>query len=165
MNQIELIKVSDINAVNLVEALAAEIWTEYYTPIIGKAQVEYMLETLQSAKAINSQIENGFVYYLIKEEKDFRGYIAITLREKDLFLSKIYIKSSCRGLGYGRQVLEFVEKIAKENNLPKITLTVNKNNTESIKAYEKLGFVITESVVQEIGSGYFMDDYIMAKIL
>ena len=32
--------------------LAEAIWREYYTPIIGEAQVAYMLEHFQSAEAI-----------------------------------------------------------------------------------------------------------------
>jgi RimJ/RimL family protein N-acetyltransferase len=49
--------------------------------------------------------------------------------------------------------------------LNKIALTVNKNNVNSIKAYEKMGFKNVGSVVQDIGSGYVMDDYKMEKTL
>ena len=42
-----------------------------------------------------------------------------------------------------------------------VYLTVNKNNKTAIRAYEKNGFVITTSVVTDIGQGFVMDDYIM----
>ena len=44
-------------------------------------------------------------------------------------------------------------------------LNVNKNNVQAIRAYEKSGFAIRESVVVDIGGGFVMDDYVMAKAL
>lgn len=47
-----------------IAGLAGEIWREHYTPIIGAAQVEYMLEKFQSADRIYSDIINdGYVYF------------------------------------------------------------------------------------------------------
>jgi RimJ/RimL family protein N-acetyltransferase len=40
---------------------------------------------------------------------------------------------------------------------------VNKNNVNSIKVYEKLGFKKTGPVIQDIGNGFVMDDYKMEK--
>ena len=44
-------------------------------------------------------------------------------------------------------------------------LSVNKHNTRAIAAYRRNGFVIAESVVTDIGGGFVMDDYVMAKNL
>ena len=48
-----------------------------------------------------------------------------------------------------------------ENDRNCVYLTVNKGNKRAIRAYEKSGFSITESVVTDIGHGFVMDDYIM----
>ena len=40
-------------------------------------------------------------------------------------------------------------------------MTVNRNNTGSVAAYEKMGFQKVREQVAEIGGGYVMDDYIM----
>jgi RimJ/RimL family protein N-acetyltransferase len=151
--------------IEIVENLACEIWNEHFTPIIGKAQVDYMLEKFQSRKAISEQIKNGFLYYLITIKNDSIGYIGIHPKQDELFLSKIYIRSSERGRGYGRKAIQFLEKLAREKGLRKITLTVNKNNTDTIKAYEKFGFRNIGPVVQDIGSGFVMDDYGMEKVI
>ena len=66
-------KVSDEKQIELVAALACEIWHEYFTPIIGKSQVEYMLEKFQSKKSIEQQIQNGFIYFLMINKKIFHG--------------------------------------------------------------------------------------------
>jgi hypothetical protein len=42
---------------------------------------------------------------------------------------------------------------------------VNKRNTRAIAAYQRNGFVTADSVVTDIGGGFVMDDYIMAKEL
>ena len=42
-----------------VAALARETWTRHYVPIIGVAQVEYMLEKFQSEEAIARQIASA----------------------------------------------------------------------------------------------------------
>jgi RimJ/RimL family protein N-acetyltransferase len=68
-----------------------------------------------------------------------------------------------RGKGYGGKTVEFLESLAREDGFKKITLTVNKYNSGSIKAYEKMGFKNVGSIVQDIGNGFVMDDYKMEK--
>lgn len=148
-----------------VADLAYKIWREHYTPIIGPEQVEYMLEKYQSVDAINQQIADGYEYYNFVYEGQLVGYLCIKEETDLVFISKIYVDSSMRGKGFGRKGLEFVDQIAKNRNLSKIRLTVNKYNTGSIAAYEKIGFVKNQAIVMDIGSGYVMDDYEMIKSL
>lgn len=149
--------------IEIVEKLAREIWTEHFTPIIGKAQVAYMLEKFQSKRAISEQIEQGFQYYLLKTNDGFIGYMGVQPKEEELFLSKLYIRRSQRAKGYGRKAVRFLEVMAREKKLSRITLTVNRNNLDTIKAYEKFGFENLGPAVQDIGGGFIMDDYRMAK--
>ena len=139
------------------------IWTEYYTPIIGSDQVTYMLDKFQSAQAIEAQIKEGYNCFLTLYNKKEVGYLSIVQREKSLFLSKIYVLEARRGLGIGKFAMDFVQQIAKESSLNSISLTVNKHNLNSIKAYEKMGFVKVDELVIEIGNGFIMDDFKMVK--
>jgi ribosomal protein S18 acetylase RimI-like enzyme len=159
------IAVSTEDQIAIVESLAREIWTEHYTPMIGAKQVEYMLSRFQSRQAISEQIKAGVLYFLIMDDSAPIGYIAVQPKGNELFLSKIYVRCSQRGRGYGRKAIQFSETLAKERHLDKIVLTVNKNNIHSIKAYERTGFKNTGSLVQDIGSGFVMDDYKMEKTL
>lgn len=156
-------KVSAENQIEIIADLACEIWNEHFTPIIGKAQVDYMLEKFQSKKAITEQIENGFLYFLIKNNNDYIGYLGVLPKEGQLFLSKLYIISAERGRGYGRKAIEFIEKLAIDKGLSKISLTVNKNNSATINTYIKLGFENCDCIVQDIGKNFVMDDYKMEK--
>ena len=59
-------------------------------------------------------------------------------------------------------MLKFLKVICTKNNLTKIWLTVNRNNTDSISVYKHLGFYKEKESVSDIGSGFVMDDFIMA---
>jgi RimJ/RimL family protein N-acetyltransferase len=157
------IEVSTKEHMAVVVSLAEDIWTEHYTPIIGKEQVAYMLNKFQSKEAVSEQLRSGCRYFLIEEDGRFIGYAAVQPKGDELFLSKIYLKSSMRRKGYGGKAVQFIETLAKASGVRKITLTVNKNNTGSIKAYEKMGFKNVGSIIQDIGNGFVMDDYKMEK--
>ena len=45
--------------------LAEGIWHEHFTPIIGGAQVEYMVEKFQSVPAVTEQLRQGYEYFLL----------------------------------------------------------------------------------------------------
>ena len=139
------------------------IWREHYTPIIGNAQVDYMLEKFQSVEAIKTQIADGFEYYLLLNDNTEAGYISIKKDSETLFLSKVYVLKSLRGLGIGKGAMKFIVAQALEKHCTSIMLTVNKNNVNSIKAYKKMGFINQEDIVIDIGNGFVMDDYRMIK--
>ncbi len=155
----------DPTLIGKVETLAHIIWNEHFTPIIGKAQVDYMLKSFQSSEAISGQIKQGFLYYLIQENNEFIGYFGLLPKENELLLSKFYILCAERHKGYGKKVLHSIEQLATSKELYQVTLTVNKYNTNTIEAYEKLGFKKTKSIVKDIGHGFIMDDYAMVKKL
>ncbi|MDX1331527.1 MAG: GNAT family N-acetyltransferase [Robiginitalea sp.] len=148
-----------------IAGLAEIIWREHYTPIIGKAQVDYMLEHFQSREAIARQVADAITYFLILEGATPRGYLAIQKRGQELFLSKIYLLREYRGLGMGKAAMDFIAEKAREFGCDRIVLTVNKNNDRSIEAYSKMGFENKGALVTDIGGGFVMDDYRMVRIL
>ena len=161
-NMIEFNMVKSENEVQLVADLAYIIWNEHYVPIIGQDQVNYMVANFQSAEAMAKQIQaEGYEYYIIRQLSVPAGYISIKLTDNELFLSKFYIIKEKRGTGLGKEGLKFICNRAKTLSAKSIKLTVNKYNTNSIKAYEKMGFVNAGSIVTDIGEGFVMDDYIM----
>jgi RimJ/RimL family protein N-acetyltransferase len=149
-----------------IAQMADVIWREHYTPIIGKAQVDYMLERFQSAEAIARQVADGMAYYMIPESGETPvGYLAIQKRGRELFLSKIYLLKEFRGRGLGKAAMEFITEKAHEFECDRIALTVNRNNHVSIQAYLKMGFENKGALVTEIGGGFIMDDYRMVSTL
>ena len=158
----DLKRVEDPAQIAATAALARETWMQHYVPIIGAAQVEYMLARFQSAAAIARQIAaEGYEYYLAPGA----GYLALVPdpARKRVMLSKIYVLEKLRGAGVGRAMVAFAEKRAAELGGAELWLTVNKHNASSIAFYEKMGFRKTEALVTDIGGGFVMDDWRMAK--
>ena len=152
-------------AFQTIESLADVIWKEHYIPMLGKPQIEYMLDKFQTAEAIKRQVEDGMLYFLLYFDVLEVGYFAIKPEKEALFLSKIYILKSHRNKGVAKKAMEFIVNYAKEQQLQNIRLTVNINNIHAIEAYKKLGFEITKPLVADIGNGFVMDDFEMVKIL
>jgi C_GCAxxG_C_C family probable redox protein len=149
-----------------VSEIAEEIWHEHYDAMIGKEQVDYMIDRFQSIEAMKDQIESGGYHYIkIVNCGGVAGYLAYCTEEDKLFLSKIYIAKKYRGRDYSRKAMEYLEQICSSNSLNKIWLTVNRNNETSIKIYESLGFIQTGKQIADIGSGFVMDDYVMEKYI
>lgn len=165
MDQIKFIKANSDKELSLIETLAKSIWREHYIPIIGEAQVEYMLKKYQSVSSMKDQLKENTYYYLIKYNQESAGYLSFRKEENSIFLSKIYVLNNHRGKKIGKKAILFVEDQAKKYGLSILYLTVNKNNTNSIVAYEKLGFKNIESIVMDIGNGFVMDDFKMEKDL
>ena len=155
------VEVSSPREVATVARLAREIWRDHYEPIIGAAQVAYMLDKFQSAQAIAAQVaERDHWYFLIRHENRAVGYIGLERRQEALFLSKLYLKKSVRGRGLGRRAVDFVRQFAGARGLSTIRLTVNRHNATAIAAYQRTGFIRAGEVVTDIGGGYVMDDYV-----
>jgi ribosomal protein S18 acetylase RimI-like enzyme len=154
-------------AVLVVERLARKIWTEHFSPIIGMPQVEYMLKEWQSALAIKRCLVQGYKYYLIDLDGVSVGYLGVLARpdKGELFLSKFYLLSECRGRGIGRQMMDFVKEFARGNGLKKIALNTNKKNLDTIRFYEKAGFCDRSSDVIDLGHGFVADDWRMEMVI
>jgi GNAT superfamily N-acetyltransferase len=150
----------------VIAELAHEIWYEYYVPLIGRAQVDYMVSKFQSSAAMAQQIAEGYEYFLTEREGRSIGYCAVQAQpqSQSLFLSKLYLLRDTRGAGTGRVCMEFIERLARRRGLKLLWLTVNKGNP-AVKAYERLGFRIAADLVMDIGGGFVMDDYRMEKPL
>jgi ribosomal protein S18 acetylase RimI-like enzyme len=158
----EVISAADIDTVT---ELACVIWNEHYTPLIGKQQVDYMLARFQNGPAVREQIAAGYRYYLVAHRGRSVGYFALVPwpEASSAQLSKIYVSKEQRGRGLGRAIVAFAVRDCLRMGIGKLWLTVNRHNTGSISFYERLGFVKVESIVQEIGQGFVMDDYRMVK--
>jgi GNAT superfamily N-acetyltransferase len=158
--------IDDPAELDLVAALAREIWYEFYVPLIGKAQVDYMVERFQTAAAMAAQVREGYEYFMVRRAGRPIGYCAVRAQpaERTLFLSKFYLLREARGSGTGRAFLEFIVELALARGLVSIWLTVNKGNP-SVRAYERMGFRITADLRMDIGQGFVMDDYRMEKSL
>ncbi len=151
-----------------VAVLAGVIWRRHYPGIISSGQIDYMLALGYSHEALERFIaEPGAGLLLAHADERLVGFAAYYRPERtdELKLDKLYVHHDYHGRGVGSRLIGQVEAAAKAQALPTLILNVNKNNVQAIRAYEANGFAIRDSVVIDIGGGYVMDDYVMAKRL
>ena len=157
--EFQKINQEDDGAVKELSALASAIIRDYYDPLLGEEQNTYMIEMFQSERALREQMDHGYRYYYPVEEGRKLGFLGFYPREDALYLSKWYLKAEERGKGYARPMLDFLRNEAKKEGLSAIELNVNKYNP-TVAIYEKLGFLWVRSEKNDIGSGFYMDDYV-----
>ena len=74
----------------------------------------------------------------------------------------ISLPTRTQGKGFGIQLLNEIEKIAKEVQNNVLFLNVNRFN-KAQHFYKKLGFEVAYEEDVEIGNGYLMEDFVMEK--
>ncbi|MDR3074885.1 MAG: GNAT family N-acetyltransferase [Candidatus Methanoplasma sp.] len=141
--------------------LARDIWMGYFPSIIGSDATRYILDMIQSEDAIKQQMNDGYIYFFITENGKRAGYLCIRPDGDSLFLSKIYLSDGFRGRGLGSKTLDEVLRRGKELRAKRVFLRVNKQNSPAIGIYKHKGFIIVGEEKQDIGNGFFMDDYTM----
>lgn len=65
-------------------------------------------------------------------------------------LEDIVIDQRLRGQGYGRELINKLLEIAKEQNLKSVNLTSNPSRVEARRLYENLGFVLKNTGVFQL---------------
>jgi diamine N-acetyltransferase len=149
----------------LVAELACIIWREHYPGIISNEQIEYMLSRGYSIETLLSEIDEGIKFYLLYVDDAPVGFASFgpTKIESEMKLHKLYILPGYHSRGLGRALLGYIEERAQLIGAATIVLAVNKRNERAIRAYTRYGFKIRESILVDIGEGFFMDDFLMAK--
>lgn len=159
--QLKICRAVSDSQIQEIADLAAVIWTEHFTPIIGEKQVDYMLDKFQSYPALKQQLADGYEYYQFFDGNSFCGYCGIHPEDGKLFLSKLYIEKSFRGRHFATRAFDFLKELCRERGYSSIWLTCNKNNSGSLAVYRHLGFEVTDTQEADIGDGFIMDDFIM----
>jgi len=145
--------------------MAIDIWMDYYSGFIDADMVEYIVRRFQSVEAIKQQIKDGYLYWFIMNGNERAGYACVVPEKDSLFMSKLYVSKQFRGSGLGSETMDEILEIGRKMGKKKVYLRVNKHNASSIEFYKRKGFVITKSLKEDLGSGYYLDDYFMEHIL
>jgi ribosomal protein S18 acetylase RimI-like enzyme len=143
--------------------LADEIWHAHYPAIISVAQIDYMLARMYAAEVIENELQAGTCWELIRQDDEAVGFLSYTCSPgaAQLKLHKLYLRVERHGQGLGQTSLRHLMDVAANLGAKEISLYVNKNNTKAVRAYQRFGFIIAESVVTAFGGGFVMDDYRM----
>lgn len=145
----------------LIRELSMQVWPITYENILSKEQIDYMLHLMYSEAALHQQMHDKHQFFIIYNAGIPIGFASYSEIEPTIYkLHKIYILTSHQGRGTGKFVIEEIIKSIEAEGATTLILNVNKNN-KAKAFYEKLGFVAVREEDIDIGSGYYMNDYIM----
>ncbi|RAJ34193.1 GNAT family N-acetyltransferase [Pedobacter cryoconitis] len=151
--------------VSIIQRIGTLTFRPTYGHILDQVQIDYMLDQFYSIAALTKQLMEGHTF-LIAQEGDqdlaFAAYSTTTHQQHIVTkLHKLYVLPEAHGKGLGKLLMNEVRNKAIEAGADTLTLNVNRyNNAKDF--YEKMGFVVKETVDIEIGNGFFMNDYVMA---
>ena len=150
-----------------LQALARRIWHAHYPGIITLEQIEYMLERGYDTATLMRFLETPGAGLVLARDAEPIGFAAWYRTEGPATskLDKLYVAIEHHGKGVGRRLIDHVEQAARDDGSRTLVLNVAKRNEASIALYRHCGFEVREEVVIDIGNGFVMDDYVMAKAL
>lgn len=163
----EILRATEEHLPALAE-LAGVIWRQHYPGIISHEQIEYMLARMYSLEVLRDAMQTkGIRFVRLLVESRFVGFASYgpTAEPSVMKLHKCYLLPEMHGRGFGSRLLQHCERAVRELGARRLILAVNKHNTKAVAAYQRNGFAVVESVITDFGSGFVMDDYIMAKDL
>ena len=151
-----------------ISELAGVIWRACYPGIITHAQIDYMLAQMYALDTMREEIQSqGIRYERLLVGNEFIGFASYGPTEQPAVfkLHKIYLHPDWQGRGLGSLLLQHCEREILKSGARQLVLSVNKRNAKAIATYRRNGFAIVESMVTDIGGGFVMNDFLMAKEL
>lgn len=159
------IKIATKDDIETIRHIAHQTWPVTYGQLLSHQQLSYMLEMIYSPEALANQFDEGHVFFLAVDENDeaigFAGCSAYT-PGVSWKLHKLYVLPTIQRSGAGKALMQTVINTAKQHQATALILNVNRNNP-AYNYYVKNGFAIIDTVDIPIGSGFFMNDYVMSK--
>lgn len=149
----------------IIKSLSDRIWPPTFQNILTQEQIAYMMDMMYSTSSLEKQMADGHHYILIREDKEYLGYLSYELNYKNSNITKvhkIYVLPSLQGRGIGRFFIDAVAEIARKNRNTELSLNVNRFN-KALDFYKRIGFEVMYSEDVDIGNGFLMEDYVMNK--
>jgi GNAT superfamily N-acetyltransferase len=163
------IRLAQDHELPMISALACRVWRAHYPSILSRAQIEYMLHWMYDVKQLREDVRRGVTYelLLLRESGNERliGFCGYEETGSELKLHKLYLEVAEHGRGLGSLLLKHVEDEARRRKLEAVVLAVNRRNEKALRAYRRNGYTTRLELKKDIGNGFVMDDYLLAKSL
>ena len=160
------IRVATVKDIPVIRQIAYTTWPVAYGDILSAEQLDYMLDLIYSTTSLEEQFSHHHHFFIAEKEKNAIGFASCNAVEpqKKWKLQKLYVLPNIQKSGAGGALLEKVIDTVLNHNARELILNVNRNNP-AYDYYKRRGFEVIETVDIPIGSGYYMNDYVMRKKL
>lgn len=83
----------------------------------------------------------GYAAVILSDEPAYEKIVGTWLTKGDFYVvHRIAVSDQFIGQGLGKLILQFIEELAKKNNVPSIKVDTNFDNAAMLKTFEKLGY-------------------------
>ena len=155
------IKKAIISDIPIIKEIAEKAWRPTYEHILTERQTLYMLDLMYNSLTLENQINGNIAFFMVDLGQKTVGYFSVEiLNEQKVKLHKLYLDPTQKQQGLGKKIIQFIRDWTLTNQRESIILNVNKNNS-AVQFYQKMGFIIIEELILDIGEGYVMDDFVM----
>jgi len=146
-----------------VRALARRIWPECFAGILPADIISPMVEAIYDLDVLRADMdEHGHMYWIAQVDDEDAGYCSAYREGDRLWIKKLYLLDSSRGLGLGKRLIATAQQ--ELSGAAALALYVNDGNASAIAFYKSQGFTIDRLVPVSMG-GFEMRDYIMLRPL
>ena len=159
------IKVASIEDIPAIVKIAYDTWFVTYQDVISQAQIEYMFGEMYTPESIYKQMDfykHAFlILYQAEMPMGFASYGKLEEPINTYKLHKLYLLPIEQNKGFGRMLLNEVEKQVAALGADHLQLNVNRKNP-ALSFYEKLGYEIIETVDIPFAE-FWLNDFILSK--
>jgi RimJ/RimL family protein N-acetyltransferase len=140
------------------------------TSFLSREKGERKLTVEQEKMTIKDGIDKGALTYVIEDNERLVGYVWGNTfpmrRRKHCMYVAIAILQEYTGKGYGKKLMQTLEKQALQNGISRFELTVMTHNKIAVNLYKNMGYVIEGNIKNSMFiNEEFVDEYSMAKVV
>lgn len=126
--------------IHLTADLAAALWQECYKKFYPSKQLDALVQRLQSADAIEEDIDGQANYFVVQLGGKPVGYFAWKMENTALHLLHLYLLPEYRGKALGRDILASCERLARSDGKGRVWLHVHTKALPVIAFFKERGY-------------------------
>ena len=126
--------------IHMTADLASELWHEVYKRCYPAKQLDTLVDALQSADAIEEDIDNDVNYFLVFLGDKLIGYFAWKMENTALHLIHLYLKPEYRGKALGRDIVATCERLARGEGRGRVYCEVHNKALPVMQFFKARGY-------------------------
>ena len=162
-----IIPITSPDGLGLIRTIADRVWPQTYAPILTSEQITYMMEMMYADTVLRREFAAGVRFDVLSADGDLAGFLSYGDGGGDeaAKLHKLYLAPEYHHRGIGSRMLRHAIAVNARAGYRRLLLNVNKQNANALLAYRRNGFIEKAKVKVDIGGGFFMDDFVMERLL
>lgn len=126
--------------IHLTAQLADELWHDTYKRYYPAKQLDLLVDRLQSADAIEADIDDDANYFIVLLADKPIGYFAWKMENTSLHLMHLYLKPEHRGKALGRDILASCERLARGEGKGRVWCKVHTRALPVLQFFKARGY-------------------------